>query len=74
MHYIIRNAFVHHSYIYCGHPYGKIGSYVDLEGGNAKITDLNKKSRKSHSENMFFRKLSTFPRIENLKQGVFGGL
>ena len=74
MQYIITNAFVHHFYIHCGHPHQKLGFYVDCGEGSVKETDFKQKSRKSRSENAFLRKRSPFPRIENLRQGVFGVL
>ena len=57
------------------HPYEKIGFYVYLGGGTAKITDFKQKNQENCiPKTCFFRKRSTFPRIENIKQGVLGGL
>ena len=52
----------------------KIGSYVYFGGGSAKITDFKQKIQKIAFRKHVFRIRSTFPQMENLKQGVFGGL
>ena len=53
----------------------KIGFYVYLGGGTAKITDFKQKIKKiAFRKHVFLKKRSTFPRIENLKLGVFGVL
>ena len=44
VHYIITN--VHHFYIYCAIHMKKIGFYVYLGGGTAKITDFKQKIKK----------------------------
>ena len=53
----------------------KIGFYVYLGGGTAKITDFKQKNQENRiPKTCFFKERSTFPWIENLKQGVLGGL
>ena len=74
MQYIITNAFVHRFYIHCGHPHQKLGFYVECGEGSVKETDLKKNQENRVPKTRFLRKRSPFPRIENLRQGVFGVL